>query len=99
MQECLDALLGAKWFSTLECTSGFFQVKNHPDDMDKSAFICNKGLYAFKVLPMGLVNSPATYQRLMNHIMSPLRLASFTLTTVSSIRKLSRSISSALTGF
>ena len=65
VEEYLDALQGAKWFSTLDCTSGFFQVQNHPDDMDKSSFICNKGLYAFKVLPMGLVNSPATYQRLM----------------------------------
>ena len=72
IQECLDALQGAKWFSTLDCTSGFFQVQNHPDDMDKTAFACDKGLFAFRVLPMGLVNSPATYQRLMVHIMSPL---------------------------
>ena len=72
VQECLDALEGATWFSTLDCTSGFFQVQNHPDDMDKTAFICSKGLFAFRVLPMGLVNSPATYQRLMEHIMAGL---------------------------
>ena len=72
VQECLDALQGAKWFSTIDATSGFFQVQNHPDDMDKTAFVCDKGLFAFRVLPMGLRNSPATYQRLMVHIMSPL---------------------------
>ncbi|MCW4335043.1 MAG: RNase H-like domain-containing protein [Candidatus Thiodiazotropha endolucinida] len=73
IRDCLDALEGAKWFSTLDCTSGFFQVQNHPSDMDKTAFVCSKGLFAFRVMPMGLVNSPATYQRLMEHIMSGLQ--------------------------
>ncbi|MCG7883681.1 MAG: reverse transcriptase family protein, partial [Candidatus Thiodiazotropha endolucinida] len=73
IRDCLDALEGAKWFSTLDCTSGFFQVQNHPSDMDKTAFVCSKGLFAFRVMPMGLVNSPATYQRLMQHIMSGLQ--------------------------
>ena len=54
------------------CHLGIFQSPNHPDDMDKTAFVCDKGLFAFRVLPMGLRNSPATYQRLMVHIMSPL---------------------------
>ncbi|MCG7879153.1 MAG: RNase H-like domain-containing protein [Candidatus Thiodiazotropha endolucinida] len=70
VQECLDALDGATLFSTLDCTSGFFQLQMHPDDKDKTAFVCSKGLFNFKVLPMGLVNSPATYQRLMEHIMT-----------------------------
>ena len=60
IQECLDALQGAKWFSTIDAKSGFFQVQNHPDDMDKTTFVCDKGLFAFRVLPMGLRNSPAT---------------------------------------
>ena len=71
MQECLDAIQGVKWFSTIDATSGFFQVENHPDDMGKTAFMCDKGLFPFRVLPMGL-RSQATYQRLMVHIMSPL---------------------------
>lgn len=73
IQDCLDALQNAKWFSTLDCTSGYFQVQIHPDDIDKTAFVCSKGLFAFKVLAMGLVNSPATYQRLMEQIMSGLQ--------------------------
>ena len=72
VQKCLDALQGAKWFSSIDATSGFFQVQNHPNDMDKTAFVCDQGLFAFRVLPMGLRNSPATYQHLMVHIMSPL---------------------------
>ena len=72
LQDCLDALQGAKWFSTIDATSGFFQVQNHPDDIDKNAFVCDKGLFAFHVLPMGHQNSPATYQRFMVHITSPL---------------------------
>ena len=43
VQDFLDALQDAKWFSTLDCTSGYFQVQNHPDDMDKTAFVCQKG--------------------------------------------------------
>ena len=38
--------------------------------MDKTTFVCENGLFAFQVLPMGLVNSPAKYQRLIEQIMS-----------------------------
>ena len=41
VQECLDALQGAKWFSTKDATSEFFQVLNHPYDKDKTAFVCD----------------------------------------------------------
>ena len=51
VHECLDALQGAKWFSTIDATSGFFQVQNHPDDMDKTAFVCDNNLFAFRVFP------------------------------------------------
>ena len=70
VQDCLDALEGASWFSVLDCTSGFFQIETHPNDRDKTAFICHKGLFEFKVLPMGLINSPATYQRILETIMA-----------------------------
>ena len=70
VQDCLDAFEGASWFSVLDCTSGFFQIETHPNDRDKTAFICHKGLFEFKVLPMGLINSPATYQRIIETIMA-----------------------------
>ena len=68
VQDCLDALQGSSWFSTSDCTSGYFQVHTHTDDMDKTTFVCENGLFAFQVL--GLVNSPAKYQRLIEQIMS-----------------------------
>ena len=41
--------------------------------MNKTAFMCEKGLFAFKVLPMGLINSGATYQRTIESIMAPIQ--------------------------
>ena len=73
VQDCLDALQGSCWFSTLDCTQGYFQLQTHPDDMSKTAFVCEKGLFAFKVLPMGLINSGATYQRTIEQIMAPIQ--------------------------
>ena len=70
VQDCLDALQGGSWFSTLDCTSGYFQVQTHSDDMGKTAFVCQKTFFAFQVLPLGLVNSPATYQSSIELIMS-----------------------------
>ena len=73
VKDCLDALQGSFWFSTLDCTQGYFQLQTHPDDMSKKAFVCEKGLFAFKVLPMGLINSEATYQRTIEQIMAPIQ--------------------------
>lgn len=73
IQDCLDSLKGAKYFSTLDATSGFFQLSIHPDDMDKTAITCHKGQFRYTVLPMGLANAPATYQRLMEFVMAGLQ--------------------------
>lgn len=70
VDDCLEALAGNKWFSSMDLCSGFWQVKMDEKDMHKTAFStsCN-GLYHFKVMPFGLVNSPATFQRLMENVL------------------------------
>ena len=62
---CLDAMASAQWFSTFDLQSSYHQVKVNPSDMDKTAFICSRGMYRFKTMPLGLCNAGATFQRLM----------------------------------
>ena len=69
---CLDALSQAVWFSTLDFRSGYYQVGLRPEDARKTTFISRKGAWSWKVMPMGLSNAAATFQRLMNLILSGL---------------------------
>ena len=66
---CFDALGDAKFFSTLDLRQGYWQVENDPETADKTTFITRKGAFKFKVLPFGLSNAPAVFQRLMNLVM------------------------------
>ena len=64
-QECLDAVAGAKYFSTMDLTSGYYQVPVKEEDIPKTAFVTKSGLYEFVTMPMGLTSAGATFQRLM----------------------------------
>ena len=69
IDDSLDALGGAKWFSTLDLKSGFHQVSVAEEDRPKTAFcIPGGGLWQFKVMPFGAVNSPAVFERLMERV-------------------------------
>ena len=46
--------------------SGYNQILMHPDDQDKTSFITDRGMYCYKVMPFGLKNEGANYQRLVN---------------------------------
>ena len=65
IEESLTMLSKAKYFSTLDLASGYWQVPVHPDDRQKTAFTTPMGLFEFDRMPMGLCNAPATFQRLM----------------------------------
>ncbi|CAF3293289.1 unnamed protein product, partial [Rotaria socialis] len=57
---------GYKVFSKLDLKSGFYQIPINPADKEKTAFVTPFGLYQFNVLPMGLKNSPPTFQKVMS---------------------------------
>jgi len=69
----LAAPHGGKFFSTLDLTSGYHQIPMDPLSKDKTAFISVAGLFQFKVLPFGLTNAPATFQRFMDAVLAGLK--------------------------
>jgi len=64
--DCLDAMSGFHWFSTFDLRSSYHQVALDPSDVDKTAFITRRGMYRFRIMPFGLCNTGATFQRLMD---------------------------------
>ena len=73
IDETLDKLGGNRYFTAMDLTAGFWQVELSEDAALKTAFVTPDGLYQWDVMPMGLANSPATFQRLMNQVLGPLR--------------------------
>ena len=67
--DALDSLAGASVFSVLDLKSGFWQIQMQEESQQKTAFSTHNGLYEFLTMPFGLVNSGASFQRLMGHIL------------------------------
>ena len=63
---------GARWFSTLDLKSAYWQVQLCPDSAEKSAFITANGLWEFTTLPFGLSAAPMTFSRLMSEVLKGL---------------------------
>ncbi|WJZ84531.1 hypothetical protein VitviT2T_004131 [Vitis vinifera] len=72
IDQIVDSTAGQEMLSFLDAFSGYHQIPMYPVDEEKTAFITPHGLYCYKVMPFGLKNVGATYQRLMTKIFKPL---------------------------
>ena len=73
IDDLLDTLHGAKWFSTLNLKSRYWQVPITEQDKAKTAFRTSSGqLFEFNQVPFGLCNAPATFSHLMDRILADL---------------------------
>ena len=72
IDDLLNQLEAARYFTTLDLVSGYWQIRMHPDSAEKTAFVTPQGLFQFRVMPFGLTNAPSVFQRLMERVLAGL---------------------------
>ncbi len=73
IDEIFDQLADAIYYTKFDFKSGYFQVPLSKEDRPKTAFSTRDNHYQFTVLPQGITNGPATFQRVINQILGPAR--------------------------
>jgi hypothetical protein len=68
IDETLEKMRGMKYYTSIDLASGYWQIELDEVSKEKTAFICHAGLFEFNVMPFGLCNAPATFQRMMDEI-------------------------------
>ena len=73
IDDSLAALQRGKFFTSLDMSAGYWQIAMAKDSIEKTAFVTDSGLYEFLVMPFGLCNAPATFQRYMDAVLAGLK--------------------------
>ena len=67
-EDLLDQMGSAKFFTSIDLCSGYWQCHIADEEILKTAFLTRYGLYQWVVMPMGLTNAPATFMQTMNNL-------------------------------
>ena len=68
INQLVDSTAGHKLLTFMDTFSGYNQILMTEEDQEKTAFVTSQGLYCYRVMPFGLKNAGATYQRLVNQM-------------------------------
>ena len=72
VDDCIDKVGHAQYVSRVDLLKGFYQIELSPRAREVSAFVTPDGLFQYKVMPFGMRNGPATFQRLMSKVIAGL---------------------------
>ena len=73
IDEALNQLAGSRYWSCLDLASGYWQVAMHPESVAQTGFCTHMGLFEWLVMPFGLCNAPAVFERLMDKVLQGLQ--------------------------